>query len=210
MSGRIKDDGQHRLKTALRTVVEKYRPEVRLTPTQNILLCHINEAQKDEITKVLAEHGVPVDNQASILRRASMACPALPTCGLSLSESERYIPALLDRIEAALAELDLADEEITIRMTGCPNGCARPYAAEIGFVGKAPGRYQLWLGGNESSTRINKLYKDVVKDADMITELKPLFERWKATRLDAERFGDWAARVIWPEIAAATPTPAAA
>jgi sulfite reductase (NADPH) hemoprotein beta-component len=203
MSGRIKDDGQHRLKTALRTVVEKYRPEVRLTPTQNILLCHINEAQKDEITKVLAEHGVPVDNQASILRRASMACPALPTCGLSLAESERYIPTLLDRIEAALAELDLADEEITIRMTGCPNGCARPYAAEIGFVGKAPGRYQLWLGGNESSTRINRLYKDVVKDADMITELKPLFERWKATRIGTERFGDWAARVVWPEMAAA-------
>jgi sulfite reductase (NADPH) hemoprotein beta-component len=203
MSGRIKDDGDYRLKTALRTVVEKYRPEVRLTPTQNILLCDISEAQKDEITKVLAEHGVPVENQATILRRASMACPALPTCGLSLAESERYIPALLDRIEAALAELGLADEEITIRMTGCPNGCARPYAAEIGFVGKAPGRYQLWLGGNESSTRINRIYKDVVKDADMITELKPLFQRWKETRLGAERFGDWAARVIWPEIAAA-------
>ena len=215
LTGRIKDDGALRQKTALRTVVEKFRPEVRLTPAQNILLCNIDEKDKDAVTSLLAEHGVPVENQASILRRASMACPALPTCGLSLSESERYLPSLLDRIEAALTETGMADEEIVIRMTGCPNGCARPYAAEIGFVGKAPGRYQLWLGGNESSTRINKVYRDVVKDADIITELKPLFERWKATRIGAERFGDWAARVVWPEIPAPAPaapaaTPAAA
>jgi sulfite reductase (NADPH) hemoprotein beta-component len=211
MTGRIKDDGALRQKSGIRAVVEKFRPEVRLTPAQNILLCNIDGAQKDAITKVLAEHGVPVENQATILRRAHLACPALPTCGLSLSESERYIPVLLDRIEATLGELGLSDEEITIRMTGCPNGCARPYAAEIGFVGKAPGRYQLWLGGNESSTRINKIYKDVVKDADIIAELKPLFERWKSTRVGAERFGDWAARVVWPEIeAAAAPAPAPA
>jgi sulfite reductase (NADPH) hemoprotein beta-component len=208
LTGRIKDDGNHRLKTALRLIVEKFGPEVRLTPSQNVLLCNIDAGQRDEITRVLAEHGVPVENQATTLRRASMACPALPTCGLSLSESERYLPSLLDRIEAALVETGLADEEIVIRMTGCPNGCARPYMAEIGFVGKAPGRYQLWLGGNESSTRINKIYRDVVKDADIITELKPLFERWKATRVGSERFGDWSARVVWPELAAPAPVAA--
>jgi sulfite reductase (NADPH) hemoprotein beta-component len=211
LTGRIKDDGDYRLKTALRTVVEKFGPEVRLTPSQNIILCNFPADQKDAVTAVFAQHGVPVENQASILRRASMACPALPTCGLSLAESERYLPNLLDRIESVLVELGLGEEEIVIRMTGCPNGCARPYMAEIGFVGKAPGRYQLWVGGNEASTRINKIYKDVVKDAEIVPELKALFERWRATRLGAERFGDWSARVVWPEIAAAAApaTPAA-
>jgi sulfite reductase (NADPH) hemoprotein beta-component len=204
LTGRIKDDGNYQLKSGLRAVVEKFRPEVRLTPSQNIILCNLNAADKDAVTALLAEHGVPVENQASILRRASMACPALPTCGLSLAESERYLPGLLDRIEGALKELGLGDEEVVIRMTGCPNGCARPYMAEIGFVGKGPGRYQLWVGGNEASTRINKVYKEMIKDADIVTELKSLFERWKATRVGHERFGDWAARVVWPEIQAAS------
>ncbi len=210
LTGRIKDDGDLRLKTALRVIAEQVGPEYRLTPSQNILLCNIDAGKRDEVNRILAEHGVPVENQASILRRASMACPALPTCGLSLAESERYLPSLLDRIETALTETGLADEEIVIRMTGCPNGCARPYMAEIGFVGKAPGRYQLWLGGNEACTRINKIYREVVKDADIITELKPLFERFKATRIGAERFGDWTARVVWPEIPAPAPAPVAA
>jgi sulfite reductase (NADPH) hemoprotein beta-component len=218
LAGRIKDDGNYRLKSGIREVVEKFGPEVRLTPSQNIILCNITADQKEAVTAVLAAHGVPVENQASILRRASMACPALPTCGLSLAESERYLPGLLDRIEGSLKELGLENEEVVIRMTGCPNGCARPYMAEIGFVGKGPGRYQLWLGGNESSTRINKVFKEMVKDAEIVTELKALFERWRATRIGSERFGDWSARVVWPEIeaaaaasvAAAAPAPVAA
>jgi sulfite reductase (NADPH) hemoprotein beta-component len=210
LTGRIKDDGDYRLKSGLREVVEKFQPEVRLTPSQNIILCNFTVDQKDAVTAALAAHGVPVENQASILRRASMACPALPTCGLSLAESERYLPGLLDRIEGSLKELGLADEEVVIRMTGCPNGCARPYMAEVGFVGKGPGRYQLWVGGNESSTRINKIYKEMVKDAEIVPELKALFERWKATRIGSERFGDWSARVVWPEIEAAAAASAAA
>jgi sulfite reductase (NADPH) hemoprotein beta-component len=209
LSGRIKDDGDYRLKSGLREVVEKFRPEVRLTPSQNIILCNFTADQKAAVTAVLAAHGVPVENQASILRRASMACPALPTCGLSLAESERYLPGLLDRIEGVLKELGLGEEEVVIRMTGCPNGCARPYMAEVGFVGKGPGRYQLWIGGNESSTRINKIYKDLVKDAEIVPELKALFERWKATRVGSERFGDWSARIVWPELEAAAAVPAA-
>ncbi len=207
LTGRIKDDGAYRLKSGLRAVVEKFGPEVRLTPSQNILLCNIAPAQRDAVTALLAEHGVPVENQATIIRRASMACPSMPTCGLGLAESERYLPGLMDRIEAKLGSLGLSDEEIVIRMTGCPNGCARPYMAEIGFVGKGPGRYQLWLGGNVSSTRLNRVYKETVKDAEMDAELGALFERWKNTRIGAERFGDWAARVVWPEIVEA---PAAA
>ena len=109
----------------------------------------------------------------------------------------------MTRIEGALAEAGLSEQEIIVRMTGCPNGCARPYMAEIAFVGKAPGRYQIWLGGNEASTRINRLYRDMMKDPDIITELRPLFARYAQERLAGERFGDWVARVLWPEQPAA-------
>ncbi len=205
-TGRIKDKDGYRLKSALRAIVEKFQTEVRLTPSQNLILAGIKPADKDAINAILAEHGIPVANQANAIRRASMACPSMPTCGLGLAESERYLPSLLTRIEESLASLGLADEEIIIRMTGCPNGCARPYMAEIGFVGKGPGRYQLWLGGNADCTRINKVWRDTVKDPDIITELQPLFARWKAERIGSERFGDFAARVLWNEI----PPPAAA
>ena len=190
-----------RLKTALREVVAKYQPEVRLTPANNVILANLEAAQREEITRLFAEHGIQTEaeRQGSALRRASMACVSLPTCGLGLAESERYLPELITRIEALLAELGLGEQEITIRMTGCPNGCARPYMAEIGFVGKAPGRYQIWLGGNEASTRLNRLYRDMVKDPDIIAELRPLFSRYAQERAAAERFGDWVARVLWPE-----------
>ena len=188
--------------------MEKYQAEVRLTPSQNLILANIKPVDKAAITALLAEHGIPVENQANAIRRASMACPSMPTCGLGLAESERYMPTLLTRVEEALGDLGLADEEIIIRMTGCPNGCARPYMAEIGFVGKGPGRYQLWLGGNQNCTRINKVWRDLVKDPDIITELKPLFARWKDERIaGTEAFGDWVARVLWNE--APAPVPAA-
>jgi sulfite reductase (NADPH) hemoprotein beta-component len=152
---------------------------------------------------VLVEHGVRTANQASVLHAAAMACPALPTCGLALAESERVLPALVDRIEKLCAEIGLAGEEIIIRSTGCPNGCARPYTAEIGFVGKSPGRYQLWLGGNASGTRLNKVFKDVVKEADVETELRPILARYAKERDNGERFGDWCDRVLLKEPAAA-------
>jgi sulfite reductase (NADPH) hemoprotein beta-component len=149
-----------------------------------------------------------------------MACPSMPTCGLGLAESERALPGIINRIEKLAAELGLADQEIIIRSTGCPNGCARPYMAEIGFVGKAPGKYQLWLGGDSSGTRLNKVFKDVIKEADLEAELKPLLTRWRDQRVTGERFGDFATRVLLPEAAiaaaaaaaakaAATPAPAA-
>jgi sulfite reductase (NADPH) hemoprotein beta-component len=139
------------------------------------------------------------EKQASVLHAAAMACPALPTCGLALAESERMLPGLIDRIEKLCGDLGLGGEEIIIRSTGCPNGCARPYMAEIAFVGKAPGRYQLWLGGNESGTRLNRIWKDVVKDSEVENELRPLLSRFATERNASERFGDWAARVLWNE-----------
>jgi sulfite reductase (NADPH) hemoprotein beta-component len=202
-TGRIKDTEAHRLKSALREIVEQFGTEIRLTPSQNLILANVKPADREPITRTLAQNGVAVDNQASVIRRASMACPALPTCGLALAESERLMPDLLTRIERLLEETGLQDEEIIIRMTGCPNGCARPFMSEIGFVGKAPGKYQIYLGGNEASTRLNRLYKDTVKNEDIVNELRPLFTRFAAERIGAERFGDFCGRVVLKETPAA-------
>lgn len=199
-TGRIKDAGAFRQKTALRRIAEKFANiEFRLSANQNIILANVAEADKAAVTALLVEHGVKTENQASVLHAASMACPALPTCGLALAESERVLPALVDRIEKLCAEIGLGGEEIIIRSTGCPNGCARPYMAEIAFVGKAPGRYQLWLGGNTSGTRLNKLFKDVVKEPEIETELRPILARYAKERNGGERFGDWCDRVFLKE-----------
>jgi len=208
-TGRVKDLPNYRLKTALVEVARRFGPEFRITPSQNLVLANILPKDVAAITDVMAAHGIPVANQTTALRRNSMACPALPTCGLALAESERYMPKLMGEIEGLLAEVGLPNEEIIVRMTGCPNGCARPYLAEIGLVGKSPGRYQLYLGGNESCTRLNRLYKDVVKEPDVANELRPLLRRYQAERQGSERFGDWTARVIWEEPSTTPPAPAA-
>jgi len=202
-NGRIKDADGYRLKTGLRKATEQFQPEVRLTPSQNILLVNVRPDQRDAVARVLGEHGVSVENPFTPTRLASMACPALPTCGLSLAESERVMPDILTRIEQLLAEVGLKDQEIVVRMTGCPNGCARPYMAEIGFVGKAPGKYQVYLGGNEASTRLNRLYKESVKMEDITGELRPLLTRFAQERAPGERFGDWCDRTVLKEPAAA-------
>jgi len=197
-TGRIKDVEGHEMKTGLRRVAEKFGSiEFRLSANQNVILANVAESDKDAITALLADHGVPVENQARVLHAASLACPALPTCGLALAESERMLPGLVDRLEILCEEVGLAGEEIIIRSTGCPNGCARPYMAEIAFVGKAPGRYQLWLGGNVAGTRLNRVWKDVVKDAEIEHELRPLLARYAQEREAGERFGDWVERVLW-------------
>jgi len=200
-TGRIRDRDGWQMKTALREVAVRYQPEIRLTPSDNVILANLAPAQREEISRLFAEHGVSTEpeRQGSMMRRATMACVAMPTCGLALAEAERFLPELITRLEGLLVETGLSGQEITIRMTGCPNGCARPYMAEIGFVGKAPGRYQIWLGGNEASTRLNRLYRDMVKDQDIIAELRPLFARYAQERLGKERFGDWVARVVWVE-----------
>ncbi len=204
-TGRLKDTATQRQKTALRRVAERFpKVEFRLTGNQNVILANASAADKAAITALLAEHGVRTDHQTTLLHGNSMACPALPTCGLALAESERALPGLIDRIEKLCGDLGLGSEEIIIRSTGCPNGCARPYMAEIAFVGKAPGRYQLWLGGNAAGTRLNKLFKDVIKEAELETELRPLLARFATDRTAGERFGDWCNRVLFPTTVAAS------
>jgi len=187
-------------KIALRQIAERFPAiEFRLTTNQNVILANVTDADKAPITTLLASHGVKTEKQASVMHAAAMACPALPTCGLALAESERMLPGLVDRIETLCAEVGLGGEEIIIRSTGCPNGCARPYTAELAFVGKAPGRYQVWLGGNTAGTRLNRVWKDVMKETDLETELRPVLLRFAKERNAGERFGDWVARAMWPE-----------
>lgn len=203
-TGRVKDVDGHRMKTALRQVAERFpNIEYRLTTNQNVILANVPETDKAAINSLLAEYGVKTEKQASVLHSAALACPAMPTCGLALAESERMLPGLIDRIEKLCGDLGLGGEEIIIRSTGCPNGCARPYMAEIAFVGKAPGRYQLWLGGNVSGTRLNHVWKEMVKDPDIENELRPLLARFAKERNEGERFGDWCDRVLWKEELAA-------
>ena len=198
-NGRVCDADGYQLKTGLREVIKRFEPEVRLTPSQNLLLVNIPKEQQGEIEKILEGHGVSVANPFSPTRLASMACPALPTCGLALAESERMLPGFLTRLEGLLAELGMARQELTIRMTGCPNGCARPYTAEIAFVGKGPSKYQLYLGGNDGNTRLNRLYKDSVKGEDLMNELRLVLTRYRDERRGGERFGDFCARVLWAQ-----------
>jgi sulfite reductase (NADPH) hemoprotein beta-component len=200
-TGRVKDMEGHRLKTALRHVAEKFdETEFRLTTNQNVILANVIEEDKDAISELLTEHGVKSGlRQASVLHLGSMACPALPTCGLALAESERMLPGLVDRIEKMCEAVGLVGEEIIIRSTGCPNGCSRPYTAEIGFVGKAPGRYQIWLGGNAAGTRLNRVWREMVKDADIESELRPVLMRYVNERFNRESFGDWCERILLKE-----------
>ena len=198
LSGRIKGD----LKVALRVIMEQHRPEVRLTPAQNLLLCGVAEADREKINFILAEYGQAVDKagQGTVLERASMACPALPTCGLALAESERYVPEFLGLVDNLMDDAGLSGEEIIVRMTGCPNGCTRPYMAELGIVGRSPGKYAVYLGGNVAGTRLARLYNQNVPATEMTDHLRPLLERYARHRRAGERFGDFCAREVWPEI----------
>lgn len=202
-SGRVKDVPGKSLRTALRQVAEQYPSlEFRLTANQNLILANISDSDWTGIDQLLGAHGVKTRDQASVLHAAAMACVSLPTCGLALAEAERYLPGLLDRIETLCAEVGLAGHEIMIRMTGCPNGCARPYVAEIAFVGKAPGRYQVLLGGDAIGTRLNRVWKEMVKENEIEAELRPLLVRYVQERRSGERFGDWANRTLWSSPAA--------
>jgi len=204
-AGRVQDvEGGVRLKSALREIVTQCRSEMRLTPTQNVLLVNINDGDRDVIDRILSEHDVPVSDQATPLELASMACPALPTCGLALAESERVLPDLLTRLNRVFQDVGLPDGGVIVRMTGCPNGCVRPYMAEIGIVGKAPNKYHLYLGGNEGSTRLNRIFKESIKNEDIPETLRPVLAQYVSERQTDERFGDWCARTLWTDEAADT------
>jgi sulfite reductase beta subunit-like hemoprotein len=163
-------------------------------------LADVIEEDRDTVTELLTEHGTKTGlRQATPLHAAAMARLALPTCGLVLAESERMLPGLLDRLEKLCEAVGLAGEEIVIRSTGCPNGCSRPYTAELAFVGKAPGRYQIWLGGDLAGTRMARVWKEVVKDTDIESELRPVLLRYANERFNRESFGDWCDRVLLNE-----------
>jgi sulfite reductase (ferredoxin) len=193
-NGRIKDEGDLRLKTALRTIIGRYRMDTRLTARQGVILCDIAAGDRAEIDKILKEHGVKSAEELTLARRFSIACPALPTCGLSVTESERVMPEAVDQIEAAMAQHGLGGERLAIHMTGCPNGCARPYTPDIGLVGKAKLKYTLYLGGNAEGTRLGFVYEDMVPLEDIGQTLDPLFALFKMHREPGESFGNFCHR----------------
>lgn len=187
VNGRVKDA----IRAAVREIVETFQPGVRFTVQQNLLLTGIDPANRDAVEAVLRKHGVALPHELSPVLRHSMACPALPTCGQALTESERMAPDLIAKIEAELAEAGLGGEVIHLRSTGCPNGCARPYTAEIGIVGQSVNLYSIYLGGSPLATRLARLYTHGVKLEEIPGRLRPLFEEWNAERAAGEAFGDF-------------------
>jgi sulfite reductase (ferredoxin) len=194
-NGRIKDADSMRLKTALREICTTLRPPLRLTPHQSIIFCDIAPGDRCLLEEILRRHGVPLSDEYSAVRRWSMACPALPTCGLAVAESERVLPSLMDELEAELKQLGLEDEVFTTRMTGCPNGCARPYNSDIGLVGKTKDKYTIFLGGRLLGDRLNFIYKDLVPTDKVVPTLAAVFRLFKDGRHDGETFGDFCHRV---------------
>ncbi|MBW4470465.1 MAG: sulfite reductase, ferredoxin dependent [Stenomitos rutilans HA7619-LM2] len=218
-NGRVKDEGSLHLKTALRELVQTFNLPILLTPSQDAILYDIPPAQKAQIQAILTRCGIKGVEDIDPLVRYSMACPALPTCGLATAESERAIPGILDRIRALLTNVGLEQEHFITRMTGCPNGCARPYLAELGFVGNGPDTYQIWLGAASNQTRLSQVYLEKLHINELETAFEPIFVYFKQSRQPGEGFGDFCDRVglpsmheyvaqYQPETAAATIEPA--
>ncbi|MBX6353052.1 MAG: NADPH-dependent assimilatory sulfite reductase hemoprotein subunit [Thermoflavifilum sp.] len=193
--GRVKDDEGVRLKTALREVIREFRPTVRLTTQQNVILSGIPDEQKAAVEARLREFGVPMPWELSPTRLGAMACVALPTCGLAVAESERVLPELLPQFEQLFADLGIADAGITLRMTGCPNGCARPYNADIAFVGRTLGKYDVFLGGGSLGTALNEKFADAVPFAALVDVVRPVLEAYARERQVGEGFGEYCRRV---------------
>ncbi len=194
-NGRIKDEGSFQLKKALRKIIDLFKLPMLLTPNHNIILYGIEPRQQQAIEKILAQHDVRKEKDIDPLVRYSIACPAFPTCGLAITESERALPGILGQIRLLLDKVGLVQEDLVIRMTGCPNGCARPYMAELGFVGSAPDAYQIWLGGSPNQTRLAKPYIDKLHINNLEAELEAIFVYFKQQRQPDESFGDFCNRV---------------
>jgi sulfite reductase (ferredoxin) len=194
-NGRVKDEGTMRLRTALREIVKAVGCSVRITPQQDALLCDIDTAKKAEVDAILAAHGVQRADNLSMVRKWSMACPAIPTCPLAITESERAMPAVVDQLEVVLKELGLGGEPISVRMTGCPNGCARPYQSEIGLVGRGGTKYTVYVGGDSYGRRLNAELQDGVPIDQIAPKLKTIFTQFRDNRAGTECFGDYCHRV---------------
>jgi sulfite reductase (ferredoxin) len=197
-NGRIKDEGTFQLKSALREIEERFALPIRLTANHNLVLYEIEPSQQVEIQEILQRCGIRPETEIDPLVRYSMACPALPTCGLATAESERALPGIMERIRALLDKVGLDQEHFVVRMTGCPNGCARPYLAELGFVGQSPDTYQLWLGADPHQTRLAELYLDKLNIQNLEAALEPLlvyFKQEQQHQVEPESFGNFCHRV---------------
>lgn len=193
-NGRVKDEGDFRLKTCLRVLVDKFNLSMIISPTQSLVFKDIDPKDKDEIEAIMKEHGLLTLEEVDPLARLAMACPALPLCGLAQTEAERRMPSYIERIRAVLNKMNLDDEEILMRMTGCPNGCARPYMAELAFVGDGNDTYQIWLGGSPVLTRTAFPYAAKMKDANLEETIEPILAMFVQQRQEFEAFGDFCHR----------------
>lgn len=195
-NGRVKDDGAFQLRSALREIVKTFQLPMLLTPHQNVLIYDVAAADRAKIDAILKRCGVRPVTAIDPLERLSMACPALPTCGLAITESERALPGIVDRLRSLMNRLGLpADESFVVRMTGCPNGCARPYLAELAFVGSAPNAYQVWLGGSPDQIRLAQPFVEKLPDPQLEEFLEPILVYFKRSRLADESFGDFCHRL---------------
>ncbi|HEY4550636.1 MAG TPA: assimilatory sulfite reductase (NADPH) hemoprotein subunit [Bacillus sp. (in: firmicutes)] len=193
-NGRIADLDQYQLKTGLREIAKIHNGEFRLTANQNLIIANVSSQKKKKINELIEQYGLTDGSHYSALRRSSMACTSLPTCGLAMAEAERYLPTLLDKIEKIVDENGLREKEITIRMTGCPNGCARHALGEIGFIGKGPGKYNMYLGAAFDGSRLSKMYRENVGEAEILNELGVILPQYAKERQEGEHFGDFVVR----------------
>ncbi|WP_338786915.1 assimilatory sulfite reductase (NADPH) hemoprotein subunit [Metabacillus sp. FJAT-53654] len=199
--GRVTDLDDYKLMTGIREIAKIHTGDFRLTPNQNLIIANVTSQKKKKINELIEQYGLTDGKHFSALRRSSMACVALPTCGLAMAEAERYLPGLIDKIDAIVDENGLRDKEITIRMTGCPNGCARHALGEIGFIGKAPGKYNMYLGAAFDGSRLSKMYRENIGEEEILSELRVLLSRYAKEREEGEHFGDF---VIRAEVIKAT------
>jgi sulfite reductase (NADPH) hemoprotein beta-component len=193
-NGRIANRDGHRVMDGLREIARLHRGTLNLTPNQNLIIAGVPPTERPRMEALLSEYGLDALNRQGALRLNSIACVALPTCGLAMAESERYLPSLISKIETLLEGHGLSREPITMRMSGCPNGCSRPYIAEIGLTGRAPGKYNLYLGGGFHGQRLNKMYLENVNEAAILEALGKIIAHYAHERRDDERFGDFVIR----------------
>ncbi|NOJ78393.1 assimilatory sulfite reductase (NADPH) hemoprotein subunit [Myxococcus xanthus] len=193
-SGRVADRPGATHLTGLREIARIHTGDFRLTANQNLVIAGVTPEARDAIDALVTEHALDSFRSASPVRRNALACVALPTCGLAMAEAERYLPAFVGRLEDRLRAHGLQDANLLLRITGCPNGCARPYLAEVGLVGKAPGRYNLHLGGDARGQRLSHLYRENIDEDAILAALEPLFEGYARERQPGEGFGDFVVR----------------
>jgi sulfite reductase (NADPH) hemoprotein beta-component len=194
-AGRVADTGTSRMLTGLREIAKVHRGDFRLTPNQNLIIANVEPAERRYVEALVVRYGMDVHLRTKAVRRDALACVALPTCPLAMAEAERYLPGFGRAVERLLAAHGLQDEPLLLRITGCPNGCARPYLAEVALVGKAPGRYNLHIGGDGRGQRLNVLHVENADEPAILAALDDAFARWASERTAGERFGDFAWRV---------------